>query len=248
MASEHWFRWHHGCVTDPKWRVVASRCVTSVTVGHVIAVWSAMMENASQASPRGQLQGWDDEDVAVLLGFDIEQVSAIRTAMQGKVLDGDALCAWEKRQPKREDSAASRTKAWRERNKPKGDESTDAVTHGDASERAVTLETETETEKKEQKKTRALPAADLLPGISEQVAKDFIAIRKAKKAPLTETAVAGIQREADKAGLTLQSAIELCCARGWSGFKADWVTGQAGHTGGNVVALENRPGGGRRAL
>lgn len=28
MAAEHWFPWHHGCVTDPKWRVAASRSVT----------------------------------------------------------------------------------------------------------------------------------------------------------------------------------------------------------------------------
>lgn len=57
-------------------------------------------------------------------------------------------------------------------------------------------------------------------GVTEQVASDFIAMRKAK---LTETAITGIKREADKAGFTLEDALKECVARGWQGFKADWV-------------------------
>lgn len=60
-------------------------------------------------------------------------------------------------------------------------------------------------------------------GVSEQVWSDFIAIRKAKRAPLTVTALAGIEREAGKAGLSLAAALALCCERGWQGFKADWA-------------------------
>lgn len=146
MASEHWFRWHHGTVTDPKWRVVASRCVTSVTVGHVVAVWAAMMENASMASPRGSLSGWDDEDVAAGLGFTAEQVSQIRQAMQGKTLTAEELTAWEKRQPKREDSSTARMRELRDRKRSQRDASSAGVTQGDAQKRAVTPETETETE------------------------------------------------------------------------------------------------------
>lgn len=162
-ATQHWFRWHHGTVTDPKWRVVASRCVTSVTVGHVIAVWAAMMENASQASPRGELSGWDDEDVAACLGFSIEQVSAIREAMQGKTLAGSTLTGWGKRQVNREDSAAERTKAWRERNRIERDAKAAPVTHCDA---PVThgddRGEERREEKKEQKKEQA-PRGSRLP-------------------------------------------------------------------------------------
>ena len=53
---------------------------------------------------------------------------------------------------------------------------------------------------------------------------DFLAMRKAKRAPLTKTGLSGIQREADKARMTLQDALQLCCARGWQGFKAGWLT------------------------
>jgi len=66
---------------------------------------------------------------------------------------------------------------------------------------------------------------DLFPGVSPQIVKDFKAIRKGKKAAVTKTAMAGIAREAEKAGLTLESALAMCCERGWAGFKAEWVTG-----------------------
>lgn len=58
--------------------------------------------------------------------------------------------------------------------------------------------------------------------VNEQVWNDFLQIRKAKHAPLTETALAGIRREAEKAGISLEAALETCCERGWQGFKADW--------------------------
>lgn len=53
---------------------------------------------------------------------------------------------------------------------------------------------------------------------------DFLAIRKAKRSPLTATALRGIEREAAKAGLTLAEAIAKCCERGWQGFEAAWVS------------------------
>jgi len=60
-------------------------------------------------------------------------------------------------------------------------------------------------------------------GVSDSVWEDFLRIRKAKRAPMTDTALDGIRSEADKAGLTLQQALMTCCARGWLGFKADWL-------------------------
>lgn len=58
--------------------------------------------------------------------------------------------------------------------------------------------------------------------VSQQTWDDFNAIRKAKKAPLTETAIVRIRNEAKKAGITIESALQVCCERGWQGFKADW--------------------------
>jgi hypothetical protein len=59
-------------------------------------------------------------------------------------------------------------------------------------------------------------------GIDPDLARDFLAVRRAKKAPLTPTALAGIVREAGKAKLSLEAALRVCCERGWSGYKADW--------------------------
>lgn len=64
---------------------------------------------------------------------------------------------------------------------------------------------------------------DLFHGVSDEVKNDFLALRKARKSPVTATAIKGIEREAIKAKLTLEQALEICCSNGWTGFKADWL-------------------------
>jgi len=66
-----------------------------------------------------------------------------------------------------------------------------------------------------------MDSIDAPEGVSVQTWKDFIKSRKAK---LTQTALDGIQREANKAGWSLEDALKECCTRGWRGFKADWVS------------------------
>jgi len=48
-------------------------------------------------------------------------------------------------------------------------------------------------------------------------------LRKAKKAPITQRAIDALTNEANKAGWTLEKALEECIVRGWQAFKADWV-------------------------
>ena len=59
-------------------------------------------------------------------------------------------------------------------------------------------------------------------GITGQLADDFMIHRKACKAPITETALKGFQREADKAGIPLAEAITISIERNWRGFKSEW--------------------------
>ena len=47
-------------------------------------------------------------------------------------------------------------------------------------------------------------------------------MRKAKRAPLNDTALDGIRREAAKAGISLGCAVAACCEFGWQGFNAGW--------------------------
>ena len=63
-------------------------------------------------------------------------------------------------------------------------------------------------------------------GVSQSVFKDYLKVRKAKKSPWTPTALKGLQREADKANLTLEQVMQLCCERNWVGFKAEWASSQ----------------------
>ncbi len=71
-----------------------------------------------------------------------------------------------------------------------------------------------------QKENSALPRPV---DVSEAVWADWLALRKAKRAAVSQTALDGIEREARKIGISLQSALAECCSRGWAGFKAEWV-------------------------
>lgn len=73
------------------------------------------------------------------------------------------------------------------------------------------------------RQVKAPGGADLLPGLPAGLVADFLAVRKAKKLPLTTTAVEGLIREANKAGVSLEAAIRTCCERGWAGFNAEWI-------------------------
>ena len=60
-------------------------------------------------------------------------------------------------------------------------------------------------------------------GVSEQVWNDFIALRKAKRAPLSATALSVIAKEAEKAAMHIEEALTECVTRGWQSFKAEWI-------------------------
>lgn len=60
-------------------------------------------------------------------------------------------------------------------------------------------------------------------GVSDSVWQEFKSLRKAKKAPITQRAIDALTNEANKAGWTLEKALEECIVRGWQAFKADWI-------------------------
>jgi hypothetical protein len=156
-----WVRLWHDMPTDPKWRVIARK--SGQPIASVISVFVMMMTNASSNSEdRGTLDGWNHEDVAAALDLDEESVAAICDAMQGRVLDGDRLTGWERRQPKREDmGVAARVKKHRETRLEQAKRDVTHVTHGETQRNAPETETETETdtdtdtEKRERERARA---------------------------------------------------------------------------------------------
>ena len=60
-------------------------------------------------------------------------------------------------------------------------------------------------------------------GVSDSIFKDYLEVRRTKKAKWTGTALKGLQREASKANISLEKAMQICCERNWVGIKAEWV-------------------------
>lgn len=60
-------------------------------------------------------------------------------------------------------------------------------------------------------------------GVNDSTARDWLEVRKKKKAANTETAFNGLIKQINKSGLTPQKAIEMATERSWAGFKSDWV-------------------------
>lgn len=96
-----WFRWHHGSVTDPKFKVVARKA--GVRLGDVLAIWAFLLEKASASEKRGTFGDVDGEAIDCLLDLDDGATNRVIEAMQDRSLvDSGSISAWDKRQPKRE--------------------------------------------------------------------------------------------------------------------------------------------------
>jgi hypothetical protein len=69
--------------------------------------------------------------------------------------------------------------------------------------------------------------------VSQEVWDEYVSLRKQKRTTVTPLVIKGIEREAEKAGISLEVALTTCIERGWQGFKADWIkpTGYDGKGG-----------------
>lgn len=70
---------------------------------------------------------------------------------------------------------------------------------------------------------RALPPLKRPEEVDERVWDDWLALRKSKKAPVSQTVLDGAKREAGKAGMTLTDFLAVWCVRGSQGLQADWL-------------------------
>lgn len=102
-----------------------------------------------------------------------------------------------------------------------------------------TQSTRAKTQPKDKAAKRAPDGAEFLTDVDPKIARDYLAIRQAKRLPLTETAADGLRSEARKAGVSLSRALEICCLRGWAGFQASWL---------DKESVADVPGGGRKQL
>ena len=147
--------------------------------------------------------------------------------------------AWDKRQfvSDRDSTAAERKRRERAAKAPHANVTDmSRVTGCDIEKNVTRLDTEADTEADTEKEKEGEKSADAPPlAIPPALLTDYLAVRKAKKAgPLTKTAIAGLQREADKAGISLIDAVTACCEYGWQGFNAGWY---ADRTKGKAAAM-----------
>lgn len=59
--------------------------------------------------------------------------------------------------------------------------------------------------------------------VDQQTWADWLSHRKAKRATVTETVVNGARAESEKAGMSLDSFLQVWCRRGSQGLEADWI-------------------------
>lgn len=75
-------------------------------------------------------------------------------------------------------------------------------------------------EKSPRKREPALPCPE---DVDEQVWKDWVQLRKGKRAAVSLTAVDGARDEAGKAGMSLEAFLRVWCRRGSQGLEAAWL-------------------------
>lgn len=101
--SNQWLRLWHDMPTDPKWRTIAR--VSGQSIALVQAVYLHLLVDASRNVTRGHATV-TAEDLASALDVTDEQIESVMAAMQGRVIDGQAITGWDRRQPKREDAGS----------------------------------------------------------------------------------------------------------------------------------------------
>ena len=78
--------------------------------------------------------------------------------------------------------------------------------------------TSSPTSKKYRAQERACPD-----GVDAQVWSDWLALRKAKRAPVSDTVLTSAMVEAERAGMSLEAFLRVWCARGSQGLEASWL-------------------------
>lgn len=97
--------------TDPKFKTVSK--ISKQPITSVISVYLFLLVDASSNSTERGVTLCNSENVASALDLETDQVDTIKQAMEGRLLDGNRLKGWKKRQPKREDDSAERVREWR---------------------------------------------------------------------------------------------------------------------------------------
>jgi uncharacterized protein YdaU (DUF1376 family) len=78
-------------------------------------------------------------------------------------------------------------------------------------------------DKEEGQRAKRAPPLECPVGVEAQVWADWLALRKAKKAPVSATVLSEAISEASKAGMSLENFLRVWCGRGTQGMLAEWL-------------------------
>jgi hypothetical protein len=240
MAGD-WIKMRSGLATHPKVVRIASALKADRlrVVGGLHSVWCLFDEH----SENGVLIGYTLSALDDLIGW--PGFSAEMARVEWLIETGETLAT-----PRFEDhngqSAKRRAQdADRKRMARENSEIVQEMSAFDADKKRTREEKRREEKREEQKPIRA-PRFDAQAhleslGVDPSVATDWIRLRKAKRAEVTRTAIDGVLKESTIAGLPIAEALRECCARGWAGFKADWLLrDSAAQRGAGAIPLEAR--------
>jgi hypothetical protein len=76
-------------------------------------------------------------------------------------------------------------------------------------------------------------------GIDRAHAEDWLKARRAKRLPLTQSALDGVRKQAEKAGKTLAQVVEICASHGWAGYNPTWDTQGNAQRGSSAPASDD---------
>jgi hypothetical protein len=228
--SNPWFRMYAEFAHDPKVQMLPE-----VMQRRYVMLMCMRCSNA--------LVTLQTDEIAFHLRIDAAQLEETKALFlaKGFINESWELLNWEKRQFS-SDASAQRVAKHRAAKKAAEEAARNGhVTLPQRKSNALDTDTDTDTDTEENKEHTTVPVvaaapkysakADLVAsGVTDQTAADWLALRRTKKAPVSKTALDAIRHEAEKAGMTLDSTLALCCTRGWQGFKAEWVLPQASNS------------------
>lgn len=229
MANS-WLRLWHDMPNDPKWRTIAK--ISGQSISLVQAVYLQLLVSASQ-NPVTDETGVTlhvvtvtNEDIASALDVTVSNVDSVTDAMQGRVLNGNTISGWDKRQApsvnhrnpgKPAKSGAQRVREYRERKKREA-QSSAVVTQGNVTETSrndVTPQIRREEIREEVKELKDPPlnpprgktgankfdplSVELPEWLSPDLWAEWVEYRKALRKPIkTSQGANGSIRELDK--------------------------------------------------
>lgn len=208
--------------------IVTRNVMRHVTVSSLLIVWGAANEHTRDGVFRNADLS-DIDDMVGIPGFG-EAMVAVGWASYDDESSTVTLPNFSEYNTSGRDrtanakTAAERQREYRERKKSQESDVARDVTRDVTSDVTSNRREEKSREDKDKGTASAMPTPD---GVSVETWQAFLKVRKAKRAPMSELALAGIQREADAAGWTLEAALTECVTRGWQSFKAEWVAKQS---------------------